>query len=71
MDFVISKTSNCLYMPKYARLYLTYYAKITTNPKVYQKNHAYTGISCLVPHPAVAGDYVTYQMSKLTPQCQK
>jgi hypothetical protein len=68
MDFVISKTSNCLYMPKYVCSYLTYYAKITTNPKVYQENRAYTGISCLVPHPAVAGDYVTYQMSKLTPK---
>jgi hypothetical protein len=48
-----------LYMPNFFCSYLTYYAKITTDPTVYKDNYNYNGVSSLIPHPSKEGDYVT------------
>ena len=50
-------------MPNFCCSYLTYYAKITTDPIIYKDNKNYNGISSLIPHPSKEGDYVTLKDS--------
>ncbi len=52
-----------LHLPKFFVSYVTYFAKITEDPKVYRDNHQYHGISSRIPHPCQPGDYVVYKLS--------